>query len=139
MNRKFAAVAAAGLLGLSAFAVPTEASARCRGCAVGAGVFGGLVAGAIIGSIARAATAPPAYYAPGYGHGYGHGYAPGYAYQPAPAYAPTYAYRRAPVYAPAYEDETAAYGGGYGCQWVDRGRWEEHEGVKRFQSAPSCE
>jgi hypothetical protein len=47
MNIKIIALAAAAL---SAVAIPTTADARCRGCAVGAGVVGGLAIGAILGS-----------------------------------------------------------------------------------------
>ncbi len=47
MNLKVIALVAAAL---SAAALPTTADARCRGCAVGAGVVGGLALGAIIGS-----------------------------------------------------------------------------------------
>jgi hypothetical protein len=64
---KSIAVAATAAVLLAA--VSTSADARCRGCAVGAGVIGGLAAGAIIGSaIANSGPAypapPPAYYAP---------------------------------------------------------------------------
>jgi hypothetical protein len=49
--------------------LPSPASARCNGCAVGAGVIGGLAAGAIIGSAIAGPryvepAPPPAYYAP---------------------------------------------------------------------------
>ncbi len=47
MNLKIIALAA---VALSAAALPSTADARCRGCAVGAGVIGGLAVGAIIGS-----------------------------------------------------------------------------------------
>jgi hypothetical protein len=47
MNIKLVALAVAAL---SAAALPTTADARCRGCAVGAGVVGGLAIGAILGS-----------------------------------------------------------------------------------------
>jgi hypothetical protein len=47
MNIKIIALAVAAL---SAAALPTTADARCRGCAVGAGVVGGLAIGAILGS-----------------------------------------------------------------------------------------
>lgn len=71
MNFKIIALTAAAL---SAAALPTTADARCRGCAVGAGVIGGLAAGAIIGSAiansgpryvepAPAYGPPPVYYA----------------------------------------------------------------------------
>lgn len=58
MNLKIIALAVA--TAASAAALPTTADARCRGCAVGAGVIGGLAAGAIIGS----ALAGPRYYEP---------------------------------------------------------------------------
>lgn len=48
MNLKVIALAA--VAALSAAALPGTAEARCRGCAVGAGVIGGLALGAIIGS-----------------------------------------------------------------------------------------
>lgn len=57
MNLKIIALTAAAL---SAAALPTTAEARCRGCAVGAGVVGGLALGAVIGS----ALAGPRYYEP---------------------------------------------------------------------------
>jgi hypothetical protein len=77
MNVKVIALVAAAL---SAAALPTTAEARCRGCAVGAGVVGGLALGAIIGSsIANSqpryaepvydAPPPRAYYAPEYVEG----------------------------------------------------------------------
>ena len=53
---------------LAATALPFQAQAYCRGCAVGAGAIGGVAAGAIVGSaIANGAQAPgpaPAYGAP---------------------------------------------------------------------------
>jgi hypothetical protein len=59
MTRIFTTLAAAALL---AAAMTTSADARCRGCAVGAGVIGGLAAGAIIGS--AIANSGPVYYEP---------------------------------------------------------------------------
>ncbi len=47
MNIKIIALAVAAL---SVAALPNTANARCRGCAVGAGVVGGLAIGAILGS-----------------------------------------------------------------------------------------
>ena len=66
MNLKVIALVAAAAL--SAAALPGTAEARCRGCAVGAGVVGGLALGAIIGS--SIANSQPRYV------------------EPAPAYAP---------------------------------------------------
>jgi hypothetical protein len=77
MNLKIIALVA---VGLSAAALPSTAEARCRGCAVGAGVVGGLALGAIIGSsIANSQPryvepapvygGPPSYYAPEYVEG----------------------------------------------------------------------
>lgn len=60
MNLKVIALAA---VALSAAALPGTAEARCRGCAVGAGVVGGLALGAIIGS--SIANSQPRYYEPG--------------------------------------------------------------------------
>lgn len=59
MNLKVIALAA---IALSAAALPGTADARCRGCAVGAGVVGGLALGAIIGS--SIANSQPRYYEP---------------------------------------------------------------------------
>jgi hypothetical protein len=55
---------------LATAALPTTADARCRGCAVGAGVVGGLAVGALIGSALAGPryaepAPPPVYYAPG--------------------------------------------------------------------------
>ena len=47
MNVKIIALTVAAL---ATVALPNTADARCRGCAVGAGVIGGLAVGAIIGS-----------------------------------------------------------------------------------------
>lgn len=47
LNIKIIALAVAAL---AAAAMPNTAEARCRGCAVGAGVVGGLAIGAILGS-----------------------------------------------------------------------------------------
>ena len=66
MNVKILTLVAATL---AATALPGTADARCRGCAVGAGVVGGLALGAILGSaIANgqpryAEPAPRVYYA----------------------------------------------------------------------------
>jgi len=57
--KTLATLAATALL---AAAMTTSADARCRGCAVGAGVIGGLAAGAIIGS--AIANSGPTYYEP---------------------------------------------------------------------------
>jgi hypothetical protein len=59
MNLKIIALTAAAL---SAAALPSTAEARCRGCAVGAGVVGGLALGAIIGS--SIANSQPRYVEP---------------------------------------------------------------------------
>lgn len=112
MNRKLGAVAGAALAALSVVTISTEASARPRG--VGPGIVGGLIAGAVIGTMARAAAGP---------YGYGYGY-----YAPPPAYyAPSYGYAPGPAYGEPY------YGG---CQWVQRGHYEEFEGVKRYKADP---
>jgi hypothetical protein len=75
MNLKVIALAA---VALSAAVLPGTAEARCRGCAVGAGVVGGLALGAIIGSsiansqpryVEPAYGPPPVYYAPEYVEG----------------------------------------------------------------------
>lgn len=59
-------IATVAVAAFAATAMPFEAQAYCRGCAVGAGVVGGLAAGAIIGSaIANSARAQePVYAAP---------------------------------------------------------------------------
>jgi anaerobic selenocysteine-containing dehydrogenase len=68
MTRTLTTVAAAAVLAsASAFMVPSQADARCFGCAVGVGVLGGVVAGAIVGS-AIANSQAPAYYAPAPGY-----------------------------------------------------------------------
>ena len=59
MKPMFIALAAAAVV---AAALPSPVEARCRGCAVGAGVIGGLAAGAIIGS--AIANSQPRYYEP---------------------------------------------------------------------------
>lgn len=75
MKKTLTALAAAGLIAMAAAAVPSDANARCFGCAVGAGVLGGVVAGAVIGG--AIANSPPAY----------GGYAPVAGYEPYGAYA----------------------------------------------------
>jgi len=63
MTKTFTTFAAAALLaGAMTASMSTSADARCRGCAVGAGVIGGLAAGAIIGS--AIANSGPTYYEP---------------------------------------------------------------------------
>lgn len=73
MKKTIFALAAAATIAAGAVSAPTAADARCRGCAVGAGVAGGLVAGAIIGG--AIANSQPRYYAPAPGYvvyqGYG--------------------------------------------------------------------
>ncbi len=76
MNIKVIALVA---VALSAAALPGTAEARCRGCAVGAGVVGGLALGAIIGS--SIANSQPRYVEP----------APAYVEPPRAYYAPEYA------------------------------------------------
>src|SRR5215831_2422893 len=66
MKTMVTAIAAAGVLALTAVSIPNDAQAGCRGCGVGLGIVGVLAAGAIIGS-AIANSAYPAYaVAPGY-------------------------------------------------------------------------
>jgi hypothetical protein len=90
MKMTFTALVAAATIATATAAAPTQADARCFGCAVGAGVVGGLVAGAIIGS--AVANSRPAYVvAPG----------PGYVAYPAYAAAlpgPNCYWTRMPVY-----------------------------------------
>ncbi|MGE3149583.1 MAG: hypothetical protein AB7K04_11010 [Pseudorhodoplanes sp.] len=68
MKKTFIALAAIATLALATLAVPNTADARCRGCAVGAGVAAGVLGAAIIGgAIANSpayAAPPPAYYRP---------------------------------------------------------------------------
>ena len=65
MKKALIAFAAAATLAVATLSAPTTADARCRGCAVGAGVIGGLAAGAIIGG--AVANSYPRYApAPGY-------------------------------------------------------------------------
>jgi hypothetical protein len=53
LTKTLTGLAAAGVIALSAVAMPQQAEARGRGGAVAAGVVGGLALGAIIGSQAR--------------------------------------------------------------------------------------
>ena len=67
MKKALIAFAAAATIAVGRLSAPTTADARCRGCAVGAGVIGGLAAGAIIGgAIANSGPGPAPYsgYAP---------------------------------------------------------------------------
>jgi hypothetical protein len=71
MNKVVTALVAAAAVGMvSTFSADT-AEARCRGCAVGAGVAAGIIGGALIGSAianSPAYAAPaPVYAAPGPG------------------------------------------------------------------------
>lgn len=50
MKKAILALAAAATVAAGTLSAPTSADARCRGCAVGAGVVGGLAIGAILGS-----------------------------------------------------------------------------------------
>jgi hypothetical protein len=87
MTRFLTVLASASALALVSVAAPTTADARCRGCAVGAGIVGGIAAGAIIAGAAS-------------NRGY---YDGAYAYDPGYAYEPGYAYRE-PVYGGYYND-----------------------------------
>ncbi|HZL30251.1 MAG TPA: hypothetical protein VFC54_04220 [Pseudolabrys sp.] len=62
MKKMILAIAAAATIAAGTLSAPTSADARCRGCAVGAGVIGGLAAGAIIGG--AIANSQPRYYGP---------------------------------------------------------------------------
>jgi hypothetical protein len=65
LTKTLTGLAAAGVIALSAVAMPQQAEARGRGGAVAAGVVGGLALGAIIGSQARGGYyggGPYAYY-----------------------------------------------------------------------------
>ena len=68
MKKTMFAVATAAVLAAGSLSAPSNAEARCYGCAVGAGVAAGVIGGAIIGgAIANSAGAYPAYGpAPGY-------------------------------------------------------------------------
>ncbi|HVY00240.1 MAG TPA: hypothetical protein VHA55_10685 [Pseudorhodoplanes sp.] len=77
MKKAFLALAAAATIAVSTLATPTPADARCRGCAVGAGIAAGLVGAAIVGS--AIANSPPAY-------AYPRAYYPVAGYEPYPAY-----------------------------------------------------
>jgi hypothetical protein len=77
MKKAFLAFAAAATIALSTLATPTTADARCRGCAVGAGVAAGVLGAAIIGG---AIANSPAY-------AYPRTYYPVAGYEPYPAYA----------------------------------------------------
>src|SRR5258708_37865552 len=85
MKRTALALIAAGIVGVTALALPSPAEARWRG-GWGPGIAGGLIGAAIIGGLASSAYA----YGPGYGYGYPYagGYAPayygGYCYGPFP-------------------------------------------------------
>ena len=68
------ALIALAAIAVATLATPTPADARCRGCAVGAGIIGGLAVGAII------ANSYPRSYAvqPGYDPYPGYAVAPAY-------------------------------------------------------------
>jgi hypothetical protein len=90
MKKTILVMAAAALVIGGTTSLPTTASARCYGCAVGAGVAAGVIGGAIIGS--AIANSQP-YYGPGpY-------YAPGY-YAPPPGDAVAYCMQRFRSYDP---------------------------------------
>ena len=83
MKKALIAFAAAATIAVGLLSAPTTADARCRGCAVGAGVIGGLAAGAIIGgaianSYPRYAPAPGYVVYEGYGAAYPVGCPGGY-------------------------------------------------------------
>ncbi len=48
MKKAMLAIAAAATIAAGTLTAPTQADARCVGCAVGAGIIGGLALGAII-------------------------------------------------------------------------------------------
>lgn len=77
MKRKLIAVAAAAMIGFTAFAIPNQAEARWRGHGGGWWVPGAVVGGLALGAIASSAYRP--YYG-GYGPYYGYDYGP-YAYE----------------------------------------------------------
>ena len=66
MKKILLAIAAIALLATATLS-PTPADARCRGCAIGAGILGGIIIGGAIANANRPAYAYPAYApAPGY-------------------------------------------------------------------------
>src|SRR5712672_2097383 len=100
MQRTALALIAAGIVGVTALALPSPAEARWRG-GWGPGIAGGLIGAAVIGGLASSAYA----YGPGYGYyGYPAYYDDGY-YGFAPAY---YGGYTTSYYTPAY------YGPRYG-------------------------
>ncbi|MGI8525680.1 MAG: hypothetical protein ACR2K5_05790, partial [Pseudolabrys sp.] len=62
MKKTLIALAAVATIAAGSLTAPTEASARCIGCAVGAGVLGGVIVGSAIANSYGPRYAP----APGY-------------------------------------------------------------------------
>jgi hypothetical protein len=133
MKRTALALIAAGIVGVTALALPLPAEARWRG-GWGPGIAGGLIGTAVIGGLASSAYA----YGSGYGYGdpYYGGYAPAYYggdYDAYPwggyrttyysGYSPAYyGYRYRRAVRPAF----AYYGGAYPRGIVRHHRWHRH-------------